>query len=307
MQIIVNSDDSPAHIRLAASFLLHLAGDLPEAIANLGPDDGRKPFTTPPAPPAPPAPVAAAATVAATSGAASAELPPPPPPPSNVVNFPTPPAASDAPTAASVSTAASAPAPTATTASAASGSDSYDTSGLPWDGRIHQAKKGVKKDGTWKLQKGIDMTLVAAVVAELSTKRLPAAVTTTAPASQMDAFTAPPPPPAPPVSLPAANTGPTAMPLPPLGAALDLPVNAGTAAPSLPAPPAPPVGPVPTASTGFRELIQKISAGTKDKKLTPAVVAQIVQARGCPALQNLRDMAHLIPDVEADIDAVLLS
>lgn len=305
MQIIVDSGDSPAHIRLAASFLLHLAGDLPEALIGNGQTATRAatPSDFPSAAAAPSAPVAAAATVAATSGSVNADLPPPPPPPSNVVNFPTPPVASTAPTAASVSTAASAPAPTASATSAASGSY-YDSSGLPWDGRIHQVKKGVKKDGTWKLQKGVDMALVSTVVAELSAKRLPSVVTTTAAAAQMEAFTAQfAPPPAPPVSLPAAAE----MPVPPASAVVSGAVaGAAAPAPAMPVPPVPPVGAVP-ASTGFRELIQKISAGTKAGKLDPATVARIVQARGCPALQNLRDMAHLIPDVDADIDAVLLS
>lgn len=301
--------------RTAASFFLHLAGDFladvpvtdEEPKSNLEREVDAAlakgnivPITLtpsdngfPPAPPAPPRP---------PSETHDAEFPSPPRIPEPPVNFTTPPAASTAPMAASASPAAIAPAPIANATSAESGSD-FDSSGLPWDGRIHQVKKGVKKDGTWKLQKGIDMALVSSVVAELSTKRLPSTVVATAPPAppaQMEAFTAPPPPPAPPVSLP--DTMPVPPPAPIVSGATAVPAPPVS---TVPVPPQPAVGAV--SATGFRELIQKISKGTKDNKLTPEIVSQIVQARGCPALQKLRDMAHLIPDIEADIDAVLLS
>lgn len=289
MQIIVNAEDKPEHIRLAASFLLHLVGDLDDA---------------PEAPLAPPAPLEA------PTAPTPPPPPPPPPPPERVPDFQAP--ASSAPTAANASPAASAPAPTATTGNAESGSSApeFDSAGLPWDGRIHQARKGVKKDGTWKIIKGCDPTLVESVTKELVARR---ASPTIAPA-QTDAFppaaatgsAPPPPPPAPPVPLPPASTGATAMPLPPQDAAQHLPVGAGTAQVPVPVPPAPPVGAV-SVSTGYRELIAKISAGTKAGKLDPTKISQIVQGHGCPSLQALREMPHLIPLVETDVDVAVLS
>lgn len=43
-----------------------------------------------------------------------------------------------------------------------------DSAGTPWDERIHSSSKTfLKSDGTWKLKKGVDKTLVAQVMAEL--------------------------------------------------------------------------------------------------------------------------------------------
>jgi hypothetical protein len=40
-------------------------------------------------------------------------------------------------------------------------SDNLDTEGIPWDGRIHSTKKTKCADGTWKLIRGVDKSLVA--------------------------------------------------------------------------------------------------------------------------------------------------
>lgn len=43
-----------------------------------------------------------------------------------------------------------------------------DSAGTPWDERIHSSSKTfLKSDGTWKLKKGVDKSLVAQVMAEL--------------------------------------------------------------------------------------------------------------------------------------------
>lgn len=42
-----------------------------------------------------------------------------------------------------------------------------DTSGLPWDERIHSRNKGLNADGTWRKKRGVDGAMVAAVEAEL--------------------------------------------------------------------------------------------------------------------------------------------
>lgn len=306
MQLTVDSNESKENLRLAASFLLHLAGDMPNELA-----DTAAVGEIPGVPAAPP--VSQTETHDAEFPAAPrapVPPPPPPPPPSNVVNFPTPPA--PAPMAASASTAASAPAPIPTPASAASGFEGQvDSAGLPWDARIHQKKGGIKKDGTWKLLKGIDMTVVSAVVAELTKGKLPASVTAAPPAppAQTDAFPAavgavPPPPVSSTVPLPPAATGSDTVPVPPPPATPSMPEHVSGSAAPVPVPPAPPVGSVP--ATGFRELIKKISAATTAGKVDASKIQSIVQARGCPSLQQLRDMPLIIPEVEADIDALLL-
>ena len=291
MQLTIDSDESKENLRLAASFLLHLAGDLPE-VTN-GPADetgqvsallvGRAaaaldaayPESRVPPPPPP-------FTSAATAGA-----PPPPPPPPAPIADATAAASTVAPPAAVVTGAASATAVTA---------DEFDSSGLPWDGRIHQARKGVKKDGTWKIQKGADPALVESVIKELVARK--GMAPTPPPAAT---GSAPPPPPAPPVSLPA---GQVSLPLPPVGAASDMSIVIPATAAPVPAPAAPAVGAV---STGYRELIAKCSAATKAGKLDGAKLATIVQRHGCPSVQALRDMPHLIPLVETDVDVELLS
>lgn len=42
-----------------------------------------------------------------------------------------------------------------------------DSTGLPWDARIHSGNKGRNKDGSWRKLKGVDKATVAAVEAEL--------------------------------------------------------------------------------------------------------------------------------------------
>lgn len=51
-----------------------------------------------------------------------------------------------------------------------------DSSGMPWDGRIHSEKKGVKADGTWKRRRNTDDALFNAVEAELRARVQPPAV-----------------------------------------------------------------------------------------------------------------------------------
>lgn len=274
MLITVDANDKPEHIRLAASFLLHLVGDISDApevpdsdapIAHTGSD------MSPPPPPPPPAPLE--------------NFTPPPPPPASAGIA----AAPAAPPAPPVESAAA-----ATTVVAVEAPE-FDSAGLPWDGRIHQARKGLKKDGTWKIQKGADAALVESVIKELVTRKgvpTPAAAT----------GSAPPPPPAPPVTLPA---GQVSLPLPPVEPASNVSIVIPAAAAPVPVPAAPAVGPLP--ASGFRELIAKISAGTKANKLDPVKVSTIVQRHGCPSLQALRDMPHLIPLVETDIDVEVLS
>lgn len=319
MQLTIDSGESKENLRLAASFLLHLAGDIveeptaadhthlsapPGAPAAADPN---KVFPSAPVPPPPPP-------------APTAAVPPPPPPP------PPAPSAAAVSTAVSASeapphtfptsgaaengtgTASAAAAPPAASAGNVTSHSEVDSAGLPWDARIHQKKKSKKQDGTWKLQKGIDMKLVEAVVAELAAKKLPASV---APGTQLDIVmpqqtgTVPPPPASSTVPVPPAPVGPAAgaMPVPPPPAAPAVP--APPVASSVPAAAAPPVGALP-AATGYRELIQKCSAATKSGKLDPVKLQSIVTARGAPNVQGLRDMPHLIADVDADIEALLL-
>jgi hypothetical protein len=80
-----------------------------------------------------------------------------------------------------------------------------DSLGLPWDERINtESKLKLKKEGTWKVKRGIDKALVENVRAELA-----AAMVATACEPETAATTAAPPPPAATTAAPpppAANT-----------------------------------------------------------------------------------------------------
>ena len=61
-----------------------------------------------------------------------------------------------------------------------------DVNGLPWDARIHSRTKSKNANGTWKLQRGVDLKKVDEISQTLkATIDLPP-VDTTAPAEGMD-------------------------------------------------------------------------------------------------------------------------
>lgn len=321
----VNKND----YRAAAAFLLHLVGDLKddeETPAAPGTHAGQIPgkytvgdvsIDTRPIPPTvvvPPPPV---------------NLTPPPPPPvpvsdddgedapSNVLNFPTPPpppapsGVSSASGSTASTTLASTPnvpppplvAPVMTAAAAGAegssmsqlvppshGVSTVDSAHMPYDARIHQKSGNKKKDGTWKLIKGIDPAIVQAVTIELAARKgavapvsLPASIPLPPGDNRNLAYTVPLPPvagvPAPPV-----------VPAPPISS-------------SVPVPPVSAVGPV--GGITFRDLIDKLTAATKAAQITPAKVNEICQNAGAPSLMQLDKMPNLIPEVNMRIDAFL--
>lgn len=158
----------------------------------------------------------------------------------------------------------------------------YDSTGMPWDDRIHQSGKGQKKTGEWKLKKGIDLAVVEVVTKELSARKLvtaaPAAAVAEAPAA------APPPPP---VSLP-----PAPIPAPPPTPAVE--------------PVAVPATPAAAPISGYRALLAKIVTATKSGKITQDEVTAIVTKHGAPSIAMLNSLAHLIPAVEQDLDIMLI-
>lgn len=254
MQLVIDiAAETPAALRLAASFLLDHA-TLREAMddgAGLPPAN----VEVPPAPFAPPPP---------SAPAAPAHIMAPPPPP--VPLPPIPPV---------TSVAAVVPLPPVIVPAV----DEFDASGVPWDARIHQKLKSVKKDKTWKLQKGIDQSLVEAVMRELAPRiRHGAATPNPAGASA-------------PVSLPPLPS-PGAPPAPPAPAQIEVP----------PAPPAE----APAAIDPFRALVAKITKARGAGRITPEEVVQTCAAAGVPSLQLLNNMPHLIPAVESGIDAILV-
>lgn len=49
----------------------------------------------------------------------------------------------------------------------------FDSSGLPWDERIHSANRGTNANGTWRKRRGVSDGLVAGVEAELRVRIVP--------------------------------------------------------------------------------------------------------------------------------------
>lgn len=109
-----------------------------------------------------------------------------------------------------------------------------DSSGLPYDARIHQATRGKKTDGTWKIKKGLDPAIATAVTTELRGATAPSVA-----GPALAAQVAPPPPAATVAAQPA-------------------PVASGAA----------PLPPGDTPVTAFRKLMQVITANTNTGKLT---------------------------------------
>jgi hypothetical protein len=204
---------------------------------------------------------------------------------SNVLPFPVPPPPPPPPPPTADTAATTIPAPPALSAGAATtvasvdGPSGVDSAGMTYDKRIHQKTGNKKKDGTWKLIKGIDPAVVAAVTAELAASKGASA----------------------PVSLPA---GQGSVPVPPI------PPAVSTAATGVPTPPAPPVVPVPpVAAVGavspYRAFIERITTATKEGKITPARVNELCQANGVPNLMQLNNMPDKIDIVGTMIDAAI--
>ena len=142
-----------------------------------------------------------------------------------------------------------------------------DSSGLPWDARIHSSKKTTNKDGTWKARKNIDAAEILAVTNELR-------ALTGQPAA------APPPPP---------TVAPVvAVPPPPTTAAAPPPPAAG--------------GPV----TDFVGIMKKITEGLSTGKLDQAKVSAALASVGLKQPLDLNGNPAQIPGVAAYLDAVMI-
>jgi hypothetical protein len=180
--------------------------------------------------------------------------------------------------------------------------DEFDRSGVPFDVRIHQKSRNQKKDGTWKLQKGIDDSVVAAVMQELAPRMLKApAVAPPAPSATPAPVGASAPVPLPPPPIPSPPGASIAPPVPPYPGT----PQENLSPPSTAIPQAP--GDQGKALDPFRTLVAKITAARAEKppRITAEEVNSIVASAGAPSLQLLNNMPHLLPVVDANIDALL--
>lgn len=174
----------------------------------------------------------------------------PTPPGAPVPNVPTPPSAA-APVAPP-------------TASPAAGVE-VDARGLPWDARIHSGGKTKLKSGNWVNKRGVDESVIKMIEAELAQVMAIPASSSPAPSAS--------------------------VPVPP-------------ATPTTPIPPAPTVAtasPSSEAEEPFPALMKLIVTATTQGKLTQAQVNTIINAQGFQALPLVGSRPDLVPSIHAAI------
>lgn len=202
---------------------------------------------------------------------------------SNVLDFRQPQQTSDVSPAAQSSatpTPASVPSAVSTTGTApVPAALEFDSAGVPWDARIHQVTKGKKKtEGTWKLKKGLDASIAAAVLAEISPK--PGAVA----------------PVVPPVTVPASVATPGSVPVPP--GQNPLHVGLPGSVPVVPVPDNAAAGAVPpNPIQQFHAMMKKISEALAAQTITNAQVQAAHAGQGLPQLQLAITKPATIPAI----------
>ena len=161
-----------------------------------------------------------------------------------------------------------------------------DKAGLPWDARIHASTKTKTQPGLWTSKRGLDPALKVSVEAELrALMGLPSAPPVA------------PQPPAPPVPAVAL----VAPPAPIASVSAPDPIVSATFAPA-------PQAPIGTdARQAFVSLIGRASAAMQGGKLTQAEVQSVCASIGIPALPLLANRLDLVPQIAAQIDALIAS
>lgn len=154
-----------------------------------------------------------------------------------------------------------------------------DAAGVPWDGRIHSSAKGKKQDGTWKLMRGVDKSLVTMVLHEITPKPHVVAGVIVPPGTVAA------------VATPVAPPLVPSVPFVPVAPAAGL-VPVGPAAVSL--------NPV----QQFQAFMQAVTAAQAAGTLTQTQVLEAVKAEGVPQLQLLITNPDKIALVKARLGLV---
>lgn len=142
-----------------------------------------------------------------------------------------------------------------------------DSTGIPWDVRIHSSSRGKNNDGTWKAKRNVDAALRAAVEAELHQ-----AMAAPKPPFQ-PLHTAPPPPP------------------PAAGATSTVAQDA-----KAPPPPAPSPSENNAPVINFKDLCRYVA----DKRIAAPRILEVCQRYGLPGLGLAATRTDLIPHLYAD-------
>lgn len=270
IQLQLNEND-PRTLRITASYLLALAGDITTEITGadrpvkidaptFNPSElaeDPKPASTQPDPAAVfGAGKSAPSIVDAGASPTAPEVTPAP------TSTPTPPVAPLPPVVTQPSAAAPVALPTANPVPGVE----VDARGLPWDARIHSREKTKLVNGNWKNKRGVDENLLQQVEAELAQVMAIPASSSPAPSASVPLPPQTPTPPAAPTDAPSATT----------------------ASPS---------------SEPFPELMKLIVSATTAGKITQAEVTEAIQKHGFAVLPMLAARPDLIPTVQAEIEA----
>lgn len=133
-----------------------------------------------------------------------------------------------------------------------------DSSGMPWDERIHASTKATNKDGTWKQRRGVQPIVLEQVTAELKGQTVAVA------------------------------------PVVPVAAPLQVPVAAPVAAPAPIAPPAP-VAPV-QIERNYAGLMTKIGEFFRDGAVQPVYPQTIIQRINEGFKSNVNSLTDIMND-----------
>lgn len=162
-----------------------------------------------------------------------------------------------------------------------------DKTGTPWDARIHSSSRALVANGTWRLKKGVDKTLVESVTRELREPERPAVLSARA---NIAALVSPPP-----VFVPQ----PPGFPLAPqsvtgamgLGSPVAGPPNVlTTALAHAPAPPSPATNAPPPLP--FNEISRFFAVHCMAGKLTHADMEAMAKHSGVEYTQDLMTAAN---------------
>lgn len=182
---------------------------------------------------------------------------------------------------------ASAPPSSGGTSGAPAAGVELDSSGLPWDARIHASTKSQKKDGTWTALRGLnDEAKVKQIEAELRASVAQGATPLPLP------LTLP--------GMPQSSPVPTA----PLAALASVPA-ASALLPSQPAGTPAPSADLPGAAdpVTFEQLMPRVTQATVAGVLPPMALMQACTALGLPSVVALQQQPACVPHVWAQLKA----
>lgn len=180
-------------------------------------------------------------------------------------------------------------------ATVSSNPPAVDSTGLPWDERIHSATKSTVANGQWRRKKGVPDELVAQVEAQLrgAVAQPAQQIQPADPFAQFMQQTAQPATPAP-VAQPVQPAAPAPMPQPMQAMA---PLDAQQTAAFFAQQPAmaPATAPTSPAPADFPSFMKVLAGAVAAQKVDPAYINGLCQQLGIGAIADLMGNTALIP------------